>query len=97
MCRSSKPCPLSPEYQLMSGNDGPTYRISQDPRHESHRSVITYDELDHTATEVRILKHFAKYEPNNPFIVRLNYAFTDKENIYFVMDFYPGKLQSSFS
>jgi hypothetical protein len=20
----------------------------------------------------------------------LNYAFTDKENIYFVMDFYPG-------
>jgi protein-serine/threonine kinase len=56
----------------------------------SKRSVLTYDELDHTSTEVRILKHFAKYEPNNPFIVRLNYAFTDKENIYFVMDFYPG-------
>jgi len=58
----------------------------------SKRSVLTYDELDHTSTEVRILKHFAKYEPNNPFIVRLNYAFTDKENIYFVMDFYPGTL-----
>lgn len=56
----------------------------------SKRSVLTYDELDHTSTEVRILKHFAKYEPNNPFIVKLNYAFTDKENIYFVMDFYPG-------
>jgi serine/threonine protein kinase len=56
----------------------------------SKRSVLTYDELDHTSTEVRILKHFAKYEPNNPFIVRLNYAFMDKENIYFVMDFYPG-------
>ena len=56
----------------------------------SKRSVLTYDELDHTSTEVRILKHFAKNEPNNPLIVRLNYAFTDKENIYFVMDFYPG-------
>lgn len=56
----------------------------------SKRSVLTYDELDHTLTEVRILKQFAKYEPNNPFIVRLNYAFMDKENIYFVMDFYPG-------
>jgi protein-serine/threonine kinase len=58
----------------------------------SKRSVLTYDELDHTLTEVRILKQFAKYEPNNPFIVRLNYAFMDKENIYFVMDFYPGTL-----
>jgi len=63
----------------------------------SKRSVLTYDELDHTSTEVRILKHFAKYEPNNPFIVRLNYAFTDKENIYFVMDFYPGMSSSSSS
>jgi len=56
----------------------------------SKRSVLTYDELDHTLTEVRILKQFAKYEPNNPFVIRLNYAFMDKENIYFVMDFYPG-------
>jgi protein-serine/threonine kinase len=57
----------------------------------SKRSVLAHDELAHTLTEIKILKQFAVYEPNNPFIVKLNYAFTDKENIYFVMDFYPGR------
>lgn len=60
----------------------------------SKRSVLAHDELNHTLTEIKILKQFAIHEPNNPFIVKLNYAFTDKENIYFVMDFYPGTHQS---
>lgn len=41
-------------------------------------------------TELLILRHFAQTEQDNPFIAHLNYAFTDRENFYFVMDFYPG-------
>ena len=57
----------------------------------SKRSILTHDELPHTLTEVQIMKHFATTEPHNRFVARLNFAFTDKENIYFVMDFYPGE------
>lgn len=56
----------------------------------SKRSVLTHDELNHTLTEQAILKHFAMHEPDNPFIARLCHSFTDRENFYFVMDFYPG-------
>lgn len=57
----------------------------------SKRSILTHDELPHTLTEVQIMKHFATHEPHNRFVAKLNYAFTDKENVYFVMDFYPGE------
>ncbi len=56
----------------------------------SKRSVLTHDELSHTLTEQAILKRFAVYEPDNAFVARLQYSFTDRENLYFVMDFYPG-------
>lgn len=57
----------------------------------SKRSVLTHDELPHTITEISVMKHFAKYEPDNQFIAKLHWAFTDRENIYFVMEFYPGQ------
>jgi protein-serine/threonine kinase len=56
----------------------------------SKRSVLASNELVHISTELNILKRFAIYEPHNDFVTRLNYAFTDRENFYFVMDFYPG-------
>ena len=58
----------------------------------SKRSILTHDELEHTITEVNIMKIFANYEPDNRFVVKLHHTFTDTENIYFVMDFYPGQL-----
>ncbi|WVQ96142.1 hypothetical protein IAU59_003245 [Kwoniella sp. CBS 9459] len=56
----------------------------------SKRSVLTHDELNHTLTEQSILKRFAIDEPHNRFISRLHHSFTDRENFYFVMEFYPG-------
>lgn len=56
----------------------------------SKRSVLATDELHHTLTELSILKGFTTHEPDNGFVTRLNYSFTDRENFYFVMDFYPG-------
>ncbi|WVQ79370.1 hypothetical protein IAT38_001467 [Cryptococcus sp. DSM 104549] len=56
----------------------------------SKRSVLTHDELPHTLTENAILRRFATDEPHNRFVSRLHYSFTDKENFYFVMEFYPG-------
>ena len=56
----------------------------------SKRSVLTYDELYHTLTELSILRRFAEREPGNPFVSALQCSFTDRENFYFVMDFYPG-------
>lgn len=56
----------------------------------STRSVLANRELHHTLTELSILRRFAEFEPDNRFISRLQYAFTDRENIYFVMRFYPG-------
>jgi protein-serine/threonine kinase len=56
----------------------------------SKRSVLTFDELPHTLAELSILRRMAVYEPDNQFISRLHYAFTDRENFYFVMEFYPG-------
>ncbi|WWC73525.1 uncharacterized protein I206_107497 [Kwoniella pini CBS 10737] len=56
----------------------------------SKRSVLTHDELNHTLTEQSILKRFAIDEPNNRFISKLYNSFTDRENFYFVMEFYPG-------
>ncbi|WVW86748.1 hypothetical protein I302_108802 [Kwoniella bestiolae CBS 10118] len=56
----------------------------------SKRSVLTHDELNHTLTEQSILKRFAIDEPNNRFVSRLHSSFTDRENFYFVMEFYPG-------
>lgn len=56
----------------------------------SKRSVLTQDELHHTLTEANILKRFVIEEPHNPFISKLHHTFTDRENFYFVMEFYPG-------
>ncbi|WVF68608.1 hypothetical protein IAT40_003378 [Kwoniella sp. CBS 6097] len=56
----------------------------------SKRSVLTHDELHHTLTEQAILKRFAIDEPHNRLISRLHHSFTDRENFYFVMEFYPG-------
>jgi serine/threonine protein kinase len=56
----------------------------------SKRSVLTHDELAHTLTEFHILRRMATEEPDNEFVSRLHYAFTDRENFYFVMEFYPG-------
>ncbi|WWC65706.1 uncharacterized protein I303_108327 [Kwoniella dejecticola CBS 10117] len=56
----------------------------------SKRSVLTHDELNHTLTEQSILKRFAIEEPHNRFVSRLHATFTDRENFYFVMEFYPG-------
>ena len=56
----------------------------------SKRSVFAQQELSHTITEQSILKHLAIHEPDNSFVTRLHYSFTDRENFYFVMDFYPG-------
>ncbi|ODO06945.1 hypothetical protein I350_04306 [Cryptococcus amylolentus CBS 6273] len=56
----------------------------------SKRSVLTHDELGHTLTEVSILRRMTTEEPHNRFVSRLHYSFTDRENFYFVMEFYPG-------
>lgn len=55
----------------------------------SKRAVLANDELDHTLAEQQILKHFAA-DRRNPFVSRLYYSFSDKENFYLVMEFYPG-------
>ncbi|KAK8849516.1 hypothetical protein IAR55_004850 [Kwoniella newhampshirensis] len=56
----------------------------------SKRSILTHNEMHHTLTELSVLKRFAAEEPDNRFVSKLFYSFTDKENIYFVMEFYPG-------
>ncbi|KIR34561.1 AGC protein kinase [Cryptococcus deuterogattii MMRL2647] len=56
----------------------------------SKRSVFTHDELKHTMTEVSILRRIAVQEPHNRFVSKLHCSFTDQENFYFVMEFYPG-------
>jgi hypothetical protein len=56
----------------------------------SKRSVLAHEEFHHILEEVRILKEFAEYDPYNPFIAKLDSAFTDRENFYLVMQFYPG-------
>jgi protein-serine/threonine kinase len=56
----------------------------------SKRSVLTHNELTHTLTELDVLRRFAVSEPDNPFVAKLNMSFTDRENFYLVMDFYPG-------
>ncbi|ORY34907.1 kinase-like domain-containing protein [Naematelia encephala] len=56
----------------------------------SKRTVLAHDELTHTLTELNILKRFAIHEPHNRFVSKLYHSFTDRENFYFVMDFYPG-------
>ena len=56
----------------------------------SKRSVFTHGELHHTLAELNILRRFAIEEPDNAFISRLHYAFTDRENFYLVLEFYPG-------
>ncbi|WRT69524.1 uncharacterized protein IL334_006511 [Kwoniella shivajii] len=56
----------------------------------SKRSVLTHNEMNHTLTEQSILRKFAVEEPNNRFISKLHNSFTDRENFYFVMEFYPG-------
>ncbi|KAL1408256.1 hypothetical protein Q8F55_005062 [Vanrija albida] len=56
----------------------------------SKRAVLANDELDHTLAEQHILQHFAMSERRSAFISRLYYSFTDKENFYLVMEFYPG-------
>lgn len=63
----------------------------------SKRSVLAHNELHHTLAELRILKQFAEYEPDNRFVTRLNCAFMDRENFYFVMKFYPGKSGTSLT
>ncbi|KAK1923484.1 kinase-like domain-containing protein, partial [Papiliotrema laurentii] len=56
----------------------------------SKRSVLTHCELHHTLAELNILRRFAIEEPENPFVAKLHHSFTDRENFYFVMEFYPG-------
>lgn len=56
----------------------------------SKRSVFAADELRHTLAEMEIMKKFAIIEPGNPFVAKLHHSFTDRENFYLVMDFYPG-------
>lgn len=56
----------------------------------SKRSVLYQGELLHTLEELAILKRMVKEQPRSRFVSRLNYAFTDRENFYFVMRFYPG-------
>ena len=56
----------------------------------SKRSILTHDELHHTFAEFSILRRFAVDEPDNAFVARLHHSFTDRENVYFVMEFYPG-------
>ncbi|WVQ89462.1 hypothetical protein IAS59_003222 [Cryptococcus gattii] len=56
----------------------------------SKRSVFTHNELKHTMTEVSILRRMAVQEPHNRFVSKLHCSFTDQENFYFVMEFYPG-------
>ena len=56
----------------------------------SKRSVFAQHELQHTLAEMQIMKRFAINEPHNPFVAKLHHSFTDRENFYFVMEFYPG-------
>ncbi|EIW70966.1 hypothetical protein TREMEDRAFT_13278, partial [Tremella mesenterica DSM 1558] len=56
----------------------------------SKRSVFTHGELHHTLAELSILRRFAEHEPDNGFVSKLHFAFTDRENFYLVLDFYPG-------
>lgn len=77
--------------------DGQVLLVRHSPTNTCHamkaiskRSVLLTGELEHTMAELSILKRFAMYEPYNQFVCKLNYAFTDRENFYFVMDFYPG-------
>jgi serine/threonine protein kinase len=56
----------------------------------SKRYVFASDEVGHILTELSILRRFAESEPRNRFVTRLHYAFTDRENFYFTMRFYPG-------
>lgn len=56
----------------------------------SKRAVLANDELDHTISEQEILRHFSNSRRRNPFISQLYYSFSDKENFYLVMEFYPG-------
>ncbi|KIR60119.1 AGC protein kinase, partial [Cryptococcus bacillisporus CA1873] len=56
----------------------------------SKRSVFTHDELKRTMTEVSILRRIAVQEPHNRFVSKLHCSFTDQENFYFIMEFYPG-------
>jgi serine/threonine protein kinase len=56
----------------------------------SKRSVLTHNELAHTMAEMSILRRIAMSDPDNPFITKLYTTFTDRENLYFVMKFYPG-------
>lgn len=95
MCRPSKLCP-NPRLglpkltsQVMMVRHTTSAKVHA-MKAISKRSVLTHDELSHTLTEVKVMKYFAERDPHNPFIAKLNYSFTDKENIYFVMDFYPG-------
>ena len=57
----------------------------------SKRSVLATDELDHTLAELSILRRMCdgKRGPSR-FVSLLDYAFTDPDNFYFVMHFYPG-------
>lgn len=57
----------------------------------SKRSVLATDELDHTLTELSIMRRMGeRIEGQSRFVSQLHYAFTDRDNFYFVMHFYPG-------
>jgi serine/threonine protein kinase len=57
----------------------------------SKRSVLANEELDHTLAELSILKRMGdRSEGPSAFVSRLDYAFTDRDNFYFVMEFYSG-------
>ena len=48
------------------------------------RSVLAYQELQHTLTEQAVLRRMVA-EGSNPFVVKLWWSFHDKENLYLVM------------
>jgi serine/threonine protein kinase len=57
----------------------------------SKRSVLANYELEHTLAELSILRRMGeRAEGLSRFVSRLDYAFTDRDNFYFVMHFYPG-------
>jgi len=50
------------------------------------KSVISEkNQVEHTKTERRVLE-----KVQHPFIVRMKYAFADKEKLYFVLDYCQG-------
>ena len=53
------------------------------------RHVLAHQELQHTLTELAVLKRMAT-EGKDPFVIKLWWSFHDCEHLFLVMDFHPG-------